>query len=263
MEGRHMASVLDRRRRERYRLERELAAKQISARQAKFERYFTSIDEAEPGDALMLVVRVSRPAQARNGNLAAAAIRLCREAKVRGLRVVGIALYVANGADFHLLRRIARRAKKLGASLLAESHCRFIRSTKFHPKTAPYVEPTRRELKALRRMTLGLHLYTVTAPDASHFERTSSQTKRGQRKKASQSTNGRGPQPKRQRRDRLGPIAWLLRNEHGMSLDQISKDLKVAKTTVKRWAESEHVRRRAVLVGNEPCEPSGKLGDHT
>lgn len=217
----------------------------VSARRSmqpgKASKYIRSIEAIQPGDKVVLWLRVSTHWQ--EDNLDDQEANLRRVAEKRGATVVDVVRHTGSScagerAREDLLDRLAdaaELARQHGAKLLAESTNRLVRPTWFDSKL-PKAQATELDLRDLRHATEGVVLVTHLDPDATPGQEREYHTKRGQREKGRK--GGRPAQPKaghkKRRREEWLPyvVGWL---EDGWTLGQIAKATGLPRATVQDW----------------------------
>jgi DNA invertase Pin-like site-specific DNA recombinase len=229
---------------------------QDSVEQANLSLYFHAIDDLQPGDAVILCLRVSKRAQKKTGNLEDQKRHLRRVVAERGARVVGLIPHEGPGWDFSWLIPALAKAKECGAKLLAESVSRFVRSKEYHSSKNPESQPSELQLESLRVLSDGVSLVTALDPNASPAEERSWQTKRGQMFK-----DRRGGRPlsnspgyKLALRHRLKPLARQMRAD-GASVGEIVKHTGVARSTVRDWVRYVKTPGRIFATDDHHTQP--------
>lgn len=218
----------------------------VSARRClqpgKASKYISPIEAIQPGDRVVLWLRVST--QWQEANLDDQEANLRRVVEERGATVVAVVRYVGSScggerAREDLLDRLAdaaELARQHGAKLLAESTNRFVRPTWYDSKL-PKAQATELDLRDLQWATKDVVLVTHLHPDATPKQERAYHTARGQREKDRK--GGRPPSPpkagyKKLRRDELLPyvVGW---HEDGLTLGQIAKKAGLPRSTVQDW----------------------------
>lgn len=149
---------------------------------------------------------------------------------------------IVKGKDGEVLEKLseaARYAKRVGAVLVAESTCRFVRNQHYDPKKCPNARPTDAELHALARATLGVPLLTVLPPDMPLNAVRKYQAQRNRRFKGRKARGGR-PVTKRpgymtKRKQQLLPKVIELAAK-GQSFKDIERSTGIPAATAWRWA---------------------------
>ncbi|MBA3481315.1 MAG: helix-turn-helix domain-containing protein [Pirellulales bacterium] len=190
------------------------------------------------GSKVVLCCRVSGYEQHRTEKLARQVAALRREAEQRGLIVIDVVTHVGSGIDPSWLADAAVLAERLGATLVAETTDRFIRSSRYS-KVVQDAQATEADLGQLRLFTYGVPLATLLHPAASPAQVRSYQRKRGQR-----ATGRRGGRPvvptpgyKKLRRERRWAVVARL-HRRGLSLRSIADWTDVPEATVRRWLKA-------------------------
>lgn len=193
---------------------------------------------------VVLHCRESRWGQEKAGNLNDQELYLRRRIRKYqdffGVKIQVLAVFreVASGwkDDRIVLIEAARVAKSVGAVLVAESTCRFVRSRKFHSSRNPNVLPSVSEYEALKEATQGVPLYTIMPPNRKWRKVRAYQTKRGKRCKKRP-----GGRPKikysgykKEKRDKnLESVLRL--HVKGYSVAEIVRETGIARSTVVDW----------------------------
>lgn len=138
--------------------------------------------------------------------------------------------------DRIILIGAAQFAKSVGAVLVAESACRFIRSRKFHSSRNPNVLPSVSEYEALKEATQDVALYTIMPPNRKWRKVRAYQTRRGKRCK--HKPGGRPAKKysgyKKEKRDKL--LESVLRlHAKGYTVAEIVRKTGIARSTVVDW----------------------------
>jgi hypothetical protein len=155
--------------------------------------------------------------------------------EAQGGIVVDTISYEGSGCDPIWIGRAAKIAKSKGATLLAETTDRFVRSPYYHSKRFPDARARETELQELVYWADGVPMMTLLHPDASFSDVRSAQTKRGQQEKGE-----RGGRPQRTPRRKTKQI----RNA-------------VLRKAIELWLEGESFRS----IGNHVGIPHRTIGD--
>lgn len=223
--------------------ERRIDSKYPKSRPGKASDYIDHIEDLVkeyPGLPVVLWCRVSGRMQDYKGDLEEMKARDRQELEKLGTDIVGDCQAVVSGwdEDRETLRVAARKARKAGAVLLAESTDRLIRSKAFHTKRNPGAQPTVQEFEELLRATQGVPLATILHPDTPWREVRAWQAKRGQHAKGRKGGRPSKKRPGCKKQKRLAnrsKVFWM--RLCGMSVRRIASLLKVPTMTVHDWIE--------------------------
>jgi len=143
------------------------------------------------------------------------------------------------GDEREMLRQAVKYAKireknygKGNVVILAESSCRFLRNKNYHRSKNIDLLPTEEEFEKLMEIADGIPLTTILHPDLPPREVRRHQSKNTRNKKA--------PGYKKKKRLDLLPKASKLFRE-GMTLREMSRNLKIPLTTIFRWKEKNYL----------------------
>ncbi len=188
---------------------------------------------------IFLLARVSTSKQNVTKN-ARDQIRWMRhEAELRGFEVVGHQRAVTNGSlrdDTIHFELAAKRARELGAVLVAESVDRFIRSPFYHPSEESDTMARLGDFERLKTITGDLKLATFLKPDLHWTKVRGHQSKRGQTekgKKGGRPVIKRAGYKKQRRLKKKGGVVALKKAGH--SLREIEQITGVSRATAGRW----------------------------
>ena len=201
--------------------------------------YIRSFGAIQPGDKVILWCRVSGGPQGTNGNNADQEVEMRAAVEARGANVTSVEHYIgrASGDAWHAwLCRVANKAEREGAVLLAESTSRFVRHPEYHPKHNPHLAPGLQELSDLRWVCGDVTLVTLHDPDITWKDERALQSKRGQRQKGNRGGRPTKRTPgykKHRRRMMLSKVFWL--SKVRFSVRGIAVMLNQHPTQIQRW----------------------------
>jgi hypothetical protein len=211
----------------------DVARDQLEGRASAYIKPF----DITPGDVVDLWCRVSSPHQGRTENPSDQEKELRAAVEQRG-GVVGIVTkYEGSGkiqrSDFdpNPLSNAARKAKRRGAILLAESTGRFVRHVHFIPNLDRTPSPSDDDLQGLAFWTLGVPLMTLADPDDPIGVVRGRESARGQRQKNRK--GGRPMSKKRRKEEKLEQVLCL--HYYGWGYRRIGEYVDVPWRTVKDW----------------------------
>jgi DNA invertase Pin-like site-specific DNA recombinase len=217
-------------------------------------REFIEPFSIQPGERVILLLRVSTTDQGKSGNLAGQRLHLVQEVEKRGGIVVQVVEEEWSGKGktwLDKLTAVANLARQHNAIILAATADRLIRSTWFRSnhKVLSKAQAQRTDLLELEDALRGVKVMTYLHPDATPAECKSLLTRWGQEAKGKR--GGRPvkvePKPtgavKRRRLDMLPRVLEL--HGDGLGYGAIAERLGLPRTTVERWVQS-HTRRGGV-----------------
>jgi hypothetical protein len=195
-------------------------------------------DSVQPGEIVDLWVAVSGSERSQNLEEVETWFRLAVEnagAQVGHVETFTGSRYV--GSLPPELREAARRAKRKGRKLVAETLDRFIRV----PIERHNRDVTRADLRELRSHTLRAELVTFLHPSATAKEVRAHRTMRGQWAKGNKGGGQkRNYQPRATKAD-LRRVKWL--RECKCSWGEIALDLNRSRHTIRSWAKSKRLKQ--------------------
>jgi DNA invertase Pin-like site-specific DNA recombinase len=156
----------------------------------------------------------------------------------KGVEVIATVRHVGNGADAATrreLERAVRIARKHGASVVAESSCRFVRPPGYNTWRSPDLRASAKQLRKIKKLADGVQLLTVLHPDLSNEKVMVAQSKRGQH-----GTGKKGGRPpvkaghRSRRRAKLLPALMELLDQ-GTSVRDAARQVGVPSGTAFRW----------------------------
>ncbi len=197
----------------------------------------------EPGDKVVLLCRVSSCQQGKSGNLLGQELHLRRAVELRGGVVVGVVKHEWSGRGPEWLGKLAaacNEARRLGATVLAVSTDRFIRSRYFKStkRRQCQAQAQQHDLMDLALAANGVRLMTLLDPDAPPVVCRSLLVRCGQGSKGQKGGRPRKPDGtpgyRKRRREELLPRVLELRGQ-GESLGRIAKLTGLTKRLVQEW----------------------------
>jgi hypothetical protein len=197
-----------------------------------------TLGNADLNCKVLLLCRVSSSDQDRNGSLKAQS-EWCRKSLVeRGYELFSEFLEVASGwaEDRDVLIRAAKKAKQIGAVLVAESTDRFIRPRYFNPSKNPDAWPSDEEFCRLHTDTLGVPLRTILPWNWRWSRVRAHQIRRGQLIKDRKGGRPKIKKPgykKLLRFTNISKIYWL--RLCGVMSHEIRDLTGIPKRTLQRW----------------------------
>lgn len=186
--------------------------------------------------SVVLYARSSHRTQDRRGNLSQQLAGLREQMKRYGVLIVAEFKETGSGweIDRERLKAAARRARKTGTVVVAESTDRFIRSKNYHSKKNPSARPTVAEFEALKQATRGIVLATIQPPDADWKKVRGCQSKRGQSAKGQR--GGRPGKPGHKKRRRLKQVPRVLRlRQKGLTYRAVAERTGISTMVVWDW----------------------------
>ena len=199
--------------------------------------YIRSFGAIQPGDKVVLWLRVSSGLQNASGSNTDQKVELRAVVEARGATVVAVVRFTGPAKEAEAdLFEASKSAAEAGAMLLAESTSRFARHPNYHPKHRPHLVPGLQELSDLSWVCGDVPLVTLHDPDITWRDERALQSKRGQRQKGNRGgrPTKRTPGYKKRRRERLLPEVRRLMRE-GMSYRAIARTLETDERNVRRW----------------------------
>jgi hypothetical protein len=171
-------------------------------------------DAVTAGDPVVILCRVSHRNQSKNRNLLGQVQNTRRSVCDLGAEVVAEFSDVASGWVWDErtgFRKAIQLAQRIGATVVAESTDRLIRSKAFHSKSNPGAQPTQDEFLMLQRKADGVQLATILHPDTPWREVRGVQSRRGQIAK-----KRRGGRPRKETTcSKADPNLGQIVNQHG------------------------------------------------
>jgi hypothetical protein len=141
--------------------------------------YLKYIDQLNPGDCVVIWLRVSTHLQFHSQNMEGQERQLRAVLEEIGVSVVGVIRHVGSGTDPLWLTKAVVVAKEKGAFIVGESTDRFVRHPAYHSVDAPTLRARKPDLEHLTYWADGVKLFTSISPDAELDEVRSWQTTRG------------------------------------------------------------------------------------
>lgn len=209
---------------------------------AKPSDYIEHITELKPGP-VVLYLRVSGRGQREH--LEHQEKNLMGHLTKRGFKVVTVVKEIVPGwAETRIgLERAAVIAKDEGAVVVAESGCRFLRSSSFKRdkngkrRINQNASPTIYEMKGLMGLVDGARLATLLPPDTHWTQVRGEQSKRGQAGTGHKGGRGhRSPGWTKKRRE-LTLAEVLELREDGLSLRKIGQWVRAPWSTIRDWTQ--------------------------
>lgn len=192
--------------------------------------------KVRPGDRFVLCCRVSTRRQDHQGNPRDQERNLRREVEPRLGAVIEVITHVGSGWDPQWLTNATAVAVQHGATLLAESTDRFLRSPRYHSSKRPDELPTEEDFERLLFWADDAPLMTFLHPDTSPDVVRSYQAQRGQLAKGRRGgqPDHKHPGSKKQRRlEKLSRVLWC--HKRGASLGDIAAVHGLPRPTVQTW----------------------------
>lgn len=194
--------------------------------------------DVEPGTDVVLVGRVSGRAQGRRGNLERQMTFQRAEMARLGSRVVAEYRYVGSGTDSSWIIPAVRKARKLGAVIVAACTDRLVRSSfRTDSKHAKKRQANEGELERLSEMANGVKLATLLHPTAGPIESKKFHSLWGQT--ASGRRGGRPSLSKaetKERKRKLLPTVLAL-HKLGLSDRAIAANTLLPRSTIRDWIQ--------------------------
>jgi hypothetical protein len=228
------------------------------SRPGKAANYISKL-AVQPRADYVIACRVSRRQQAKRGNLLAQSIKLREAIEAGGGNVVGTCYHVGSGQDPSWLEWPAEKAAEFGATLVAATTDRLVRSRWYRAASlycgrrkpgslggadntrARHCRAQEEDLRRLHEYTtgkFGVPLATYLDPDAEADDCRSLLSTWGREVKGKKGGRPGANPPGYKKRRRLDHQPWVLRlRRDGMSLGQIAQLTGVPKPTVQRWVQ--------------------------